>query len=139
MDKEPLIVSSGLLSYSGIKGCYFIEAPALKLLEKVSLKLKRELKAEKIKAPLFLPSKLLLLESSFRDFTKECFRLEKGDKYLKPTSELLLLEKLKTDIFKGKQILRYYMDGSVFRNQTKQNEPGVRHDEIMFFMEGHFF
>ena len=138
-ENRSLLIEIGLLSYSGIKGAYFIEREGVTILENISKLLEKKLKADKIKCPLFLPASLLSLESSFKDFKKECFKLQNKDKYLKPTSELLLLDKVKKDIFNGKEVLRYYMDGSVFRNETKQNEPGIRHDQIMYFMEGHYF
>jgi prolyl-tRNA synthetase len=135
----PLIIKKGLFSYSGVKGSYFIEDKTVRLLEKISSNLLKKLKARKIRCPLFLSSNLLKLQSQFKSFETECFKVENTDKYLKPTSELILLEKVKQDVFNGEQILRYYMDGSVFRRETKQNYPGIRHDEIMYFMEGHFF
>jgi prolyl-tRNA synthetase len=136
--QNPLLISN-LITYSSVRGSFYLSPSSSEYLEVFSRKTCNKLKAKKMRLPCLLSGKLLKLEKKIgRGFQEECYKLNNQEVYLKPTSELLLVEYLQKNPSTSFPF-NVYCDGPSYRNETNQTAPGIRHTEILFFMEGHYF
>jgi len=121
-----------------LKGFYILNSYDTKLMLEISSKLNQllELKGyERYTFPTIGRVEDLQKEKNFFEFKRQTFILEGNEFYIKPTSEAIAYP----IIFDNKQIneFKFYLQGPVFRKESKACKKFFRHREIAFFHEAH--
>jgi prolyl-tRNA synthetase len=126
------------------KGCYIFTERLLNLLKsinKVAEFLVKKDGHEEVYFPLFGDLAQLKIEEAFLDgFTPEVYAIKDETLYLRPTSEAIIYSHYAGNIEIAENLpLKIYQIVNVFRKETKETRPLLRHREIQNFFERHTF
>jgi len=110
-----VLKTANLISYSLVKGCFFIEPDALTIWEQVKNNLNqtfKRLKIQNVYFPLLIPGSLFLKEKKMlSSFEKESYQINFLNKkkleppiYLRPTSEALFMHYFSLKLLRSKNM-----------------------------------